>query len=254
MADVTVRSAKRSDDGSVTVKGSGFTRSSTNVQVDGVDTDFTLVSPNELTIDAEDDAKEIRVRKNGFEASAQITDDDGEDDSDDDSDTGARTAAGAEAGSDDKGERPDPAADPQSNEGTETGRYQPAKIEPGTGPEPYPINTNTNVGNQVDPTRFGGGAQHGIAGTGDSEVFTTYAGDEIYKAFVPAGMEAAPQAITPGTWPSPIDGYRAAVAGVPLVGLIPVGDEKTPYPTGASLGAGKRFWLQTGYYKSATPT
>jgi hypothetical protein len=61
-------------------------------------------------------------------------------------------------------------------------------------------------------------------------------------------------AIATGTWPSPIDGFRAAVAGVALVGLIPVGDEKTPYPSGTPLGAGKRFWLQNGYYKSATPT
>lgn len=251
MADVTVTSAKRSDDGSVTVTGTGFTRASTTVEIDGTDTDFTLVSPTELTVDAEDDAREVKVSKNGVEATTQITD---EGEGEDDSDTGARTAAGAEAGSDDKGERPDPTSDPQSGEGTQVGQYQPAKIEPGTGPEPYPINANTNDGSQVDPTRFGGGAQHGIAGTGDSEVFTTLAGDQVYKAFIPAGMEEAPRAITPGTWPSPIDGYRAAVAGVPLVGLIPVGDEKTPYPTGASLGAGKRFWLQTGYYKSATPT
>jgi hypothetical protein len=61
-------------------------------------------------------------------------------------------------------------------------------------------------------------------------------------------------AIPAGTWPSPIDGFRQAVAGVPLVGLIAVGDEKTPYPSGTQLGAGKRFWLQNGYYKSATPT
>ena len=67
-------------------------------------------------------------------------------------------------------------------------------------------------------------------------------------------MEVAPQAIAPGTWPTPIDGYRAAVHAVALTGLIPVGDEKTPYPTGAALAAGKRFWLQNGYYKSATPT
>ena len=66
--------------------------------------------------------------------------------------------------------------------------------------------------------------------------------------------EVDPQAIAAGTWPSPIDGFRAAVAGVPLVGLIPVGDEKTPYPTGTPLGAGKAFWLKHGYYKSATPT
>jgi len=70
----------------------------------------------------------------------------------------------------------------------------------------------------------------------------------------PAEPEVDPQAIAAGTWPSPIDGFRAAVAGVALVGLIPVGDEKTAYPTGTPLGAGKKFWLQNGYYKSATPT
>ena len=61
-------------------------------------------------------------------------------------------------------------------------------------------------------------------------------------------------AIVAGTWPSPIDGYRAAVGGVALVGLVPTGDEKTPYPTGTPLAPGSRFWLQNGYYKSATPT
>ncbi len=45
-----------------------------------------------------------------------------------------------------------------------------------------------------------------------------------------------------------------AVAGVALVGLIPYGDEKTPYPTGVPLAAGPKFWLRNGYYKSATPT
>lgn len=61
-------------------------------------------------------------------------------------------------------------------------------------------------------------------------------------------------AITAGTWPSPIDGFRQAVAGVALVGLIPTGDEKTPYPTGTPLAAGSKFWLKKGFYKSATPT
>ncbi len=69
---------------------------------------------------------------------------------------------------------------------------------------------------------------------------------------VPAEPTAG--AITPGTWPNPIDGFRQAVAGVALVGLIPVGDEKTPYPTGTPLAAGSKFWLKKGFYKSATPT
>jgi len=63
-----------------------------------------------------------------------------------------------------------------------------------------------------------------------------------------------PQAIAPGTWPSPIDGFRAAVQGIALVGLVPTGDEKTPYPTGTPLAPGSKFWLKKGFYKSATPT
>ena len=107
---------------------------------------------------------------------------------------------------------------PQSGEGTETGRHKGSEVK------------------------------------GSKNTFTTLAGDEISADFVPAGMEVAPQAIAPGTWPSPIDNFRQLVAGVALVGLIPTGDEKTPYPTGASLAAGKHFWLQQGYYKSAVPT
>ena len=60
--------------------------------------------------------------------------------------------------------------------------------------------------------------------------------------------------ITAGTHPSPIDTFRTQVQGVALVGLIPVGDEKTAYPTGTQLPAGSKFWLRNGYYKSATPT
>jgi hypothetical protein len=78
--------------------------------------------------------------------------------------------------------------------------------------------------------------------------------DTPRKSRAAAAESPEQTAITAGTWPNPIDGYRAAVHGVALVGLIPVGDEKTPYPTGTQLGAGKKFWLQNGYYKSATPT
>lgn len=67
-------------------------------------------------------------------------------------------------------------------------------------------------------------------------------------------FEVGETAIPAGTWPNPIDAFRSAVAGVPLVGLIAPGDEKLAYPTGAPLAAGKKFWLQNGYYKSATPT
>jgi hypothetical protein len=63
-----------------------------------------------------------------------------------------------------------------------------------------------------------------------------------------------PTAIPAGVWPTPIDGYRAAVAGQLLVGLIPVGDEKTPYPTGTPQTPGSKFWQQYGFYRSATPT
>jgi hypothetical protein len=66
---------------------------------------------------------------------------------------------------------------------------------------------------------------------------------------------ATPQAIVPGTWPSPIDGFRAAVAGVAVTVVNPgAGDAILPYPTGTPCPPGSRFWLQQGYYKSATPT
>lgn len=72
---------------------------------------------------------------------------------------------------------------------------------------------------------------------------------------VAAVAEAPDQlAIAAGTWPSPIDGFRTAVQGVALVGLVPTGDEKTPYPTGTPLAPGSKFWLKKGFYKSATPT
>jgi hypothetical protein len=64
-----------------------------------------------------------------------------------------------------------------------------------------------------------------------------------------------PQAITPGTWPSPIDGWRAAVAGVAVTVVNPAaGDALLPYPTGTPLAPGSKFWLTNGYYKSAVPT
>lgn len=78
--------------------------------------------------------------------------------------------------------------------------------------------------------------------------------DKDEKRAAARDVEIEPAAITAGTWPTPIDGFRAAVHQSPLVGLIPVGDEKTPYPTGTPLAAGSKFWLQNGYYKSATPT
>jgi hypothetical protein len=67
--------------------------------------------------------------------------------------------------------------------------------------------------------------------------------------------EADPKAIVAGTWPSPIDGFRAAVQGVAVTVVNgTAGDEKLPYPTGTPLAAGSKFWLTNGYYKSATPT
>ena len=223
-----------------------FTKATTSVTVDSASTPFDLVSSEELTLRRRRRRQHRRGDQERRHESAEI---------DDAAAPYDPQAAAPRATRSDDDETQSPRPDQRPAVGRRHRRqYQPAKIEAGTGPEPYPINANTNVGQQVDPTRFGGGAQHGIAGAGNAEVFTTYAGDEVYKAFIPAGMEVAPQAIAPGTWPTPIDGYRAAVAGVPLVGLIPVGDEKTPYPTGASLAAGKHFWLQNGYYKSATPT
>jgi hypothetical protein len=64
-----------------------------------------------------------------------------------------------------------------------------------------------------------------------------------------------PQAITPGTWPSPIDAYRSAVHGVAVTVVNPAaGDALLPYPTGTPLAVGSGFWIRNGYYKSATPT
>jgi hypothetical protein len=64
-----------------------------------------------------------------------------------------------------------------------------------------------------------------------------------------------PQAIVPGTWPSPIDGFRAAVAGVAATVVNPLpGDMLLPYPTGTPIAPGSKFWLTNGYYKSAVPT
>jgi len=64
-----------------------------------------------------------------------------------------------------------------------------------------------------------------------------------------------PAAISPGTWPSPIDAYRSAVHGVAVTIVNPAaGDALLPYPTGTPLAAGSGFWIRNGYYKSATPT
>jgi len=64
-----------------------------------------------------------------------------------------------------------------------------------------------------------------------------------------------PTAIVPGTWPSPIDAFRSAVAGVAVTVVNPAaGDQLLPYPTGTPIAPGSKFWLTNGYYKSATPT
>ena len=64
-----------------------------------------------------------------------------------------------------------------------------------------------------------------------------------------------PTAIVPGTWPSPIDAFRSAVAGVAVTIVNPAaGDQLLPYPTGTPLAPGSKFWLTNGYYKSAVPT
>ena len=64
-----------------------------------------------------------------------------------------------------------------------------------------------------------------------------------------------PNAIVPGSWPSPIDGYRNAVHGVAVTVVNPAaGDALLPYPTGTPIAPGSKFWLTNGYYKSAVPT
>lgn len=153
---LSVSSAVRAPDGTLTITGTDFTKTTTTVVIDDAPATFNFVSATEITVDAvADTAVEVVVEKGGLQEIAEISQGD------------------------------------------------PAMSEPPVDPAP-----------------------------GDVE----------------------PQAITPGTWPSPIDGFRQAVAGVALVGLIPTGDEKTPYPTGTPCPAGSRFWLRMGFYKSATPT
>ena len=223
---ITVTSAVRSPDGTLTITGTEFTKTTTTVSIDGETQTFECPSADTITVaDVPDDAAEVTVEKGGVTETADITDE-GE---------GDEPAAAA----------PAPGDDPQTGEGTPAGQYDPEPA-PGT-VDPQSPQSPGGIPQAQNPNQS---SQQSFA----SGTFTTLAGDEIAMAFVPSGMEVAPQAIAPGTWPSPIDGFRAAVAGVALVGLIPVGDEKTPYPTGASLAAGKHFWLQQGYYKSATPT
>jgi hypothetical protein len=82
---------------------------------------------------------------------------------------------------------------------------------------------------------------------------------EAKKASARSTRESDPApgetAIAAGTWPTPIDGFRAAVAGVAVTVINPAaGDALNPYPTGTPLAAGSKFWLKKGFYKSATPT
>jgi hypothetical protein len=63
MADVTVTSASRSD-GIVTVLGSGFTRTTTFIFIDGVEAAFTLVSDAQVTVE-DADGKEVHAEKGG---------------------------------------------------------------------------------------------------------------------------------------------------------------------------------------------
>ena len=79
--------------------------------------------------------------------------------------------------------------------------------------------------------------------------------DDDAPAKVKGTPAVEPQAIVPGTWPSPIDGYRSAVHGVAVTVVNPLpGDMLLPYPSGTPLPVGSGFWLRNGYYKSAVPT
>jgi len=160
---LTVNSAVQAADGALTITGTDFTKTTTNVSIDGVGTPFEWIS-----------AEEIHVASVDFTA-AEVT------------------------------------------------------VEKGDRVETVPI---------IDAPETAGGTGDGTSPMTDP--IPTDPPDEL--------------AISAGTWPNPIDTFRSTVAGVALVGLIPVGDEKTAYPTGTQLGSGKKFWLRNGYYLSATPT
>jgi hypothetical protein len=73
MADVTIESATLAN-GTLTVMGSGFTRTTTIVEVDGNQVAFDLVSDVELTVaDVADNASDVDITKAGMTASAAIT-------------------------------------------------------------------------------------------------------------------------------------------------------------------------------------
>lgn len=168
---MTVTSAVRAPDGTLTISGTEFTKTTSYVYIDDVAATFEWISAEEIKVPSvASDAIEARVEKNGVTAAADIT----------------------------QGDAPATTEPPA------------AGADPGA------------------PT--------------------------VLPELQLAGMDGAPKAIAPGTWPNPIDAFRTAVQGTTLVGLIPVGDEKTPYPTGTQLGSGKKFWLRNGFYLSATPT
>ena len=145
---VSITSAVRSADGTLTITGTEFTKTTTTVSVDGEPTPFEWVSGEEITVvDTEDDVAEVTVEKNGVTESADITDED---------DEMKMTAAKL----------------PRLPEPTRSRAKAPRRAstsQPRSSPEPAPAQprpTGTNEGDPVDPTLFGGGAQHGIAGSG----------------------------------------------------------------------------------------
>src|SRR5580765_3155346 len=73
MADVQVTSAKL-EDGTLTVTGSGFTQTTSVVEVDGNEVEFTVNDDRtEITVEnVPADAKEVDVTKNGLTSSATI--------------------------------------------------------------------------------------------------------------------------------------------------------------------------------------
>ena len=95
MADLTIEKATLKD-GTLTVTGTGFTKTTTEVKVDNEIVDFELNDAGELTVEGVDvTAKKIKVKKGDVTKSKDITDD-YEDDQPDYGDTDQSTTSEAE--------------------------------------------------------------------------------------------------------------------------------------------------------------
>ena len=218
MADVTVTSAEQAPDGTVTIKGSNFTQTTTIVEVDGNETEFTFVSSSELTVDnAPPEASEISVTKNGVTESVEINDTSKEGEGGEGTEgEGGQAASGADTTGEshtesqdrrDEGISPDAPRDPRqfiAAQDSDTTRQPVEEIQ--SGPTSPQVNQDLEPAVpsvsylDVDPNQA---TDFNLEGEGDPRI--------VIPPLAPSGLEAAPKAIAPGTWPSPIDGFRGAV-------------------------------------------